>query len=611
MTMHRGHYGHTSSGENINTLTYTLRGHNISARIFMQEMEQSELLVKLLAEKKIAREFQDRRRDDWIENYELYRNRVRINKLTQRQAVNIPLMKETLKTILAKIDDPPTVDWEELSGDESKELIFQEMWNADYERLGFEGIDIQDKKTVLMYGRSFKLLNWTDEGIDVQPLDIYDVVVDPFTLPLDLDSARFLIRQNIFRSLREIIADDRYSKEGKDKLKTWLTSKEGIIQSSQNAEEYRKKQERLQAMGVNDSDFPLFAAGDQIVNLSEHFTNVWDTKQEKFVKHVIVYADDSVELSNETLDSLLGIDFWPFSTWAEDIETTDFWSDAVADLVRTPNKVVNVMFSQLVENRTLRNFQMHWVVPQDGYTMQTYEPGAGRMLPAPNLRPGQSIRDVIQPVEISGLDEALTSIDFITKMVERGTSATAIEKGVSERKQITLGEVQTLVGKAMERTLAMAKFYRRSWYDLAWKWHAIMDANANKKQTLYKTGANGKVWPKVVYPSDWKSKAGYRPIVRSTSEQEEEKSKGIQRFMFIKGMFPNNPSLNRIIQQRSLELVDLTPAELRLVEEDEKKVQEQQAQLAQQAAVQPAQPQEPQTLQQVNQNINQLEAINA
>ena len=570
-------------------------------------------MVKLLAEKKIAREFQDRRRDDWTENYELYRNKVRVNTLTQRQAVNIPLMKETLKTILAKIDDPPTVDWEELSGDESKELIFQEMWNADYERLGFEGIDVQDKKTVLMYGRSFKLLNWTDEGVDVQPLDIYDVVVDPFTLPLNLDSARFIIRQNIFRSLREILADDRYTKAGKDKLKGYLSSKEGMVQSGLNREEWEKKQERLQAMGVKSSDFDLFAAGDTIINLTEHFTNVWDKKKEKFEKRVIVYADEMVELANDSLMDLLGVDFWPFSTWAEDIETTDFWSDAVADLVRTPNKVVNVMYSQAIENRTLKNFNMTWVVPQDGYTPQTYEPGAGRQLPAPGLRPGQSIRDVIMPVEVGSLEDALVMIDYITKMVERGTSATAIEKGVSERKSITLGEVQTLVRKAMEQTLAMAKFYRRSWYDLAWKWHALMAANSSKKQTLYKTSSSGKIWPKIVYPKDWKSKAGYRPIVRSTSEQEEEKTKGIQRFMFIKGMFPNNPALNRIIQQRSLELVDLTPAELREIEQDEKQVQKAEAQAAEQAAVaqgpsgQPLQ--EPQTLQDVQSQIGQLESL--
>lgn len=572
------------------------------------EQSQSELLTKLLAEKKIAREFQDRRRDDWVENYELYRNKVRTNRLTQRQAVNIPLMKETVKTLLAKIDDPPTVDWEELSGDEGKELIFQQIWNQDSERLDFEGIDIQDKKTVLLYGRSFKLLDWKDGFVDVQPLDIYDVVVDPLTLPLNIDSARFLIRQNIFRPLRDILADDRYTKKGKEQIKSWLSSKGGLVQSSMNAEEWQKKQERLQAMNVKSSDFPLFAAGDTLVNLSEHFTSIWDEKQKKFVKHVITYADDMVELSNDTLMDLLGVDFWPFSTWAEDIETTDFWSDAVGDLVRTPNKVANVWWSQYVENRSLKNFGMTWVVPQDGYVPQTYEPGPGRQLPAPKLRPGQSIRDVIQAVDIGNIDENLESLNFLVQMVERGTSATAIEKGVSERKQITLGEVQTLVGKAMERTLAMAKFYRRSWYDLSWKWHALMAANANKKMTLYKTSSTGKVWPKIVYPSDWKSKAGYRPIVRSTSEQEEEKTKGIQRFMFIRSMFPNNPALNRIIQQRSLELVDLTPAELREVEQGEKEAQQMQQQAMQQGAQPVEQGPDMTQVKQLEEQLNQVNA---
>lgn len=573
-------------------------------------MEQNSLLLdKLLAEKKIAREFQDRRRDDWTLSYELYRNKVRTNRLTQRQAVNIPLMKETIKTLLAKIDDPPSVDWEELSGDEMKELIFQEMWNADAERLDFEGIDVQDKKTVLMYGRSFKLLDWKDGKVDIQPLDIYDVVIDPLTLPLNLDSARFLIRQNIFRPLRDILADPRYGSKGKNELKSWLSSKEGMIQSDTNAEEWRKKQERLQAMGVQSQDFPLFAGGDQLVSLTEHFTNIWDTKAQKFEKRVIVYANDEVELSNDSLMDLLGIDFWPFSTWAEDIETTDFWCDSVADLVRTPNQIVNIMFSQLIENRMLRNFQMHWVsTGADGsYVPQTFEPGAGVQLPAPKLQPGQSIRDVIMPVEISGLDEALSSIDFVIKLVERGTSATAIEKGTSERKQITLGEVQTLVGKAMERTVAMAKFYRRSWYDLSWKWHALMDANSSKKYTLYKTSSSGKVWPKIVYPTDWKSKAGYRPIVRSTSEQEEEKSKGLQRLMFVKTMSPQNQSLGRIALSRGLELLDLTPAELRQVEEDEKKVQEQQKMMVQQGVSELQQG--PQTINEVQQNINNLEAL--
>lgn len=565
---------------------------------------------KLLKEKEVARIFQERKHSDWNDTYELNRNKIRTNRLTQRQAVNIPLMKETIKTLLSKIDDPPSVDWKELSGDNDKEVILQAIWDDDFERMNFEGIDIQDKKSVLLYGRAFKKLNWANEEFKVHALDIFDVIIDPLVEPIDIETARFIIHQNIFRSLREILADERYDEEGKTLLKNYLNSKEGIIQTGKNKEELMKKQERLKAMGINDNEFALFAGGDVIINLTEHYTNTWNTKKKEFEKRVIVYADDQVPLLNETLNDLLGVDFYPFVSWGEDIETNDFWSDGPADLARTPNKILNIWFSQLVENRTLKNFQMTYVAAQDGYVPQTFEPGPGRQLPAPPLRDGQSIKDVIQPVEISGLEDTLTAIDFVIKLVERGTSATAIEKGVSERKQITLGEVQTLVGKAMERTLAMAKFYRRAWEELAMKWYRIMEANASDKRTLYKVSAKGNMWKKIVYPKDWVSEFGYKAMVRSSSEQEDENTKSIQRMLFVESRHPQNMALKKLLLKRELEILNLTPTEIREIEEEEKKQQEllQQQMIQQQPAT--AGSEEP-MISSIEQNLRELQNLNA
>ena len=92
---------------------------------------------------------------------------------------------------------------------------------------------------------------------------------------------------------------------------------------------------------------------------------------------------------------------------------------------------------------------------------------------------------------------------------------------------------------------------------------------------LFKTGRSGKLYSKKVYRSDWVSKAGYEPIVRSTSEQEQENVKGIQKFQFLLNMFPNNPALRKIAQKRSLEIVDLSPDELKEVEEAEERLQAQ------------------------------------
>lgn len=526
-----------------------------------------EKMSRLQKEKRVAREFVERRYLEWTDNYELYRNRVKTNRLTQRQAVNIPLMKETLKSILAKIDEPPTVEWKELGGDEQKQLIFQEIWNADYDRLNLEGVDIQDKKSVLLYGRAFKKLNWQSDQFFVHALDIYDVVIDPLVDPLDIETARFLIHQNIFRDLKEILDNDKYSAEGKQRLQIYLSTKDGIVQTSKNKQEWEKKMTRLKDMGLDSARYQLWSAGDVIVNLNEHYYKEWDSAEKKWHWRVCVYADDKVELLDETMMDLLGVDFLPFVTWGEDVETQDFWSDSPADLVRVPNKLINIWFSQMVENRTLQNFQMHWYdATIQGYAPQTYEPGPGRMLPAPG-----DPNKTIMPVQVNGLDETMNAIEFVTKVVESGTAATAVTKGEQQDTPTTLGEIQILVGQANERTMSIAKFYRRSWQDFARKYYDIVDANASKKIVLYKTSPKGVIYPKTVYTKDWRSPEGYKATVRSSSEQEQSSTKTIQKFLFVQQQFPGNMALRKIAQRRELEILDLSPAELREIEDEEKK----------------------------------------
>ena len=528
-------------------------------------------LEKLLREKKAARELQDRKHADWQENYELYRNKVRTNRLTQRQAVNVPLMKETIKTILSKIDDAPNIDWVEKSGDEEKELIFQEMWHQQYKDGKFEWKDVIDKKNVLLYGLSTKFLYPCDSGVDIDIPDVYDILYDPLMNPVDIETSRFIIRQNIFRNLRDILADKRYTDEGKNALKIYTNTQAGLIQSHENEEAFKDKMERLQSVGVNTGDFPYYAGGDVMVNLTEHYTLVWDAKKEAFERRVCVYADDIVALMDEPLSDLIGVDFWPFVLWMEDPEATDCYPDGIADLVRTPNKIMNVWFSQQAENRTLQNFQMHWYdATKQGYTPQTYEPGPGVMLPAPG-----NPKETIMPVEINGLDETFTSIDYLIKMVERATGAVALEKGQSEGGAQTLGEIQILVGKAMERSVAMAKFYKNAWYETAVKWEALMQANPPKSTKLYKTGRSGKLYAKTVVPSDWKSEAGYRPVVSSSSEQEQEQIKILQKFNFVIQQNPNNAALKRIAQKRQLESLDLTADELKQIEDADQAAQDQ------------------------------------
>lgn len=530
------------------------------------------LLMKLRDEKFKANEVQRRRHEEWNDNYSLYRHKTKTNRLTQRQAVTIPLMKETVKTLLSKIDDAPHVEWKELGGDEDKEILMQELWEEGFKENKLELHDILDKKNVLLYGIGPSKLNITDTGVSIESLDVYDLVYDPLMMTSDIETARYIVHQNIFRTIEEVTTDDRYLAKGKKDLENWINSAPGIVHGGENRIRFQRKMQRIkdvthESMGTYEgTDYTNYAGGDRLINLTEHFTNVWNTKEKKFERRVYVYADDHILLLDEKLEDLTGVDFYPFAVWGEDPESTDIYSDSVADLVRVPNKIINVWYSQLVENRTLKNFQMHWFSPVQGYQAQTYTPGAGVMIPAP---PGDDINKVIKPVEISGLDDTLVAIEALTNIVERGSGATAIEKGEGEAGSQTLGEIEILVGKAMERTVGMAKFYRMSWYEKAWKWLKLMEKNSPKVTKLYKTGRSGKIYTKKIMASDWQSKEGYEPIIRSSSEQERDNIKTIQKFQFLMQQFPENQAIKEIAKRRMLESVDLSPDELRQVEDAE------------------------------------------
>lgn len=530
--------------------------------------ELSLKLTKLVNEKKAGREFQERRHVTWNEIYEHYRNKVRTNRLTQRQSVNVPLMKETIKTLLGNTDDPPSVAWKEKSGDDMKELVYGEIWDQSFRDNVVELVDIMDKKNVFLYGLSTKFLNLSPTGVTITVLDVYDVLYDPQMNPLNVETARFIVRQNIFRRLRDVLVDERYTQSSRDKLKDYYATDKGIIQSGKNREQLQKKIERLKAMGVTSNEFAYFDGGDTIVNLTEHYTELWNPDVKKFERHVVVQADDREELCDDLLIDCIGVNVWPFEPWYEDMETNDIYPDGVGDLVLTPNKILNVWFSQMAENRTLKNFQMHWFdATVEGYQPQTYEPAQGRMLPAPG-----NPQNTIMPVEISGLEDTFEAMNYVVNMVERATGVNSLEKGAPEQGAQTLGEIQILVGKATERAKTISKFYRISWYRTSKKWDAIMQANDFPQMTLYKTGGDGKVYPKQVKNNDWKSVAGYEPTVGSSSEQEAEEIKNLQKWSLILKQFPSNKVLARISQQRQLKLLDLTPAELKEVEDEQKQV---------------------------------------
>jgi len=560
------------------------------------EQENQELRM-LKLNKQSGYNYRERRQDDWLENYTLYRDKVTINRLTQRQSVNIPLMKQAIKTLLKDVDDLPVLYFENLDNNEESEVFENEYWNVTAEQNSLPEMDIVDKKQVFMFGRSFIQIQVIDGRIVFTVQDPHDILVDRYTDPSNLDSARFLIHTHIFTPLAVIKANEDYDKEEVKKLTEYFRSEEGIIKNADNEQMLTEKSRKMSDLGLDDAQDPVL--GETYVELTLHFIRRDEGDGEQFWMYV--EAENQVILMKKKLEEVIGTtkdNYWrdhlPYNTWADDLERQDFWSDGIADIIRTPNKIVNSWFSQLVENRTLRSFGMHYYDTSAGegdFAPQTFNPVPWGWYGIPG-KP----QDVFQKVDIPDLSESLDEMQFVIELAEKASGATATQQGNITERNITLGEVQLALGEAKERIKGMSKFYTPAWQERGHKFLKMIEAAHDKLDSvkIYKKGRNtDHIYGREIEPKDWMTESGYQVKVWSQEEKDAKDSEELQLLNAVVANMPGNPKLLEIYQRRLLEFAKLKPEEINEIIEMEKQrmmMMQQQAMMEQQMEQQPNQP---------------------
>lgn len=519
----------------------------------MDTVTNDTLIAQHRKEKDASVLYKERRYKNWDENYALYRDKVITNRLTQRQAINIPIIRETLQTWISKIDEAPMLEFESRGKDNKSkdgEVILNELWAYYYDKLGLDILDNLEKKVVGLQGRGFKKWGWAKNEIFCDLIDPYDIEIDQNANPLDLDSAYYVIHKNIFKPLRMVLANPKYDERAKKELKTYLDSKEGLIASAQSKEEWDKRQERLNTLGVTNYD--EFKASDVMVELNESYKLIWHEEEKRFVRHLIVIGSDHIVLYNKPLKEAIGIDFLPIVSWMSDPDLNDQWPDGIADNVRTFNKVVNMYISGDLENRTYRNFGMYFFNTMNG----TFQPRAFDPKPFGMYGVPGNPAEIVQQMRIEPLGDTAQQITFLKDLIQSSVAQTPTERGVQEKGQTTLGEVQLSLQQSTGRNEVVAKNYRRAWKQSGTIFYELMKANSSGIITLYKKGGDGNYQAKDISPSDWINPEGYECKVVLKNEQTATDELDLKKQQFVMEAFPNNPVAIQIAQRKMLETLD-------------------------------------------------------
>lgn len=550
------------------------------AEIKLENLE----LQMLLNNKESGFNYRERREESWRENYELYRDHVTINRLTQRQSVNLPLMKTTLRTILKDVDDMPVIVFENLDNDKEAEVFQNEYWKWTLEQNNAEIQDIVDKKQDFFFGRTFDSWQVEDGAIRFDIEDPEDILVDRFMNPYDIDSSRFLIHTHIFVPLSSLKRNKDYDQKEVKKIEDYFKSELGIIKAKDNENTLQEKNKKMADMGVTDIEDPVL--GETYVELTIHYVfregEKYEGKEQPEQIFVYVEAEEQTILMKKPQEMIIGTTkdhYWRnhfrYNTWGDDIDKQDFWTDGIADIVRVPNKVLNSWFSQLVENRTLRNFGMHYYdssLKSEGFSPSTFNPVPWGWYGVPG-KPSE----FLQKVDIPDLSESLDEMSYITEMTEKATGATATQQGVQTERQVTLGEVQLAQGEAKARTQGMSKFYTDAWKKRATKFLKLVEAAHDQLDAvkIYKEGRNtDNIFEREISPKDWMTKAGYRVRVWSQDEKKANDSDSLQKLQVLKLEMFDNPKVLDIYKRKLAEFADLTPDEVtEIMEFEEQKMQ--------------------------------------
>lgn len=534
-------------------------------------METKQLLNFLALNKKDGYEYRKRRHDPWNETYGFYRGVVQINRLTQRQSVHLPLMKSYIRTLLKDVDDLPVISFQNKDNDDEAQNFANDYWTWTAEQNFIELKDIQDKKQVLLFGRTFKQLQIVDGRVTIEVIDPNDILVSRYTDPTDLDSSRYLIHTGIFRPLSKLKKEKMYDKTALKNLEKYFKSDSGIQKSQVNEQMMVDKNKKMVNLGVDDANDPML--GETYVELTLHFCYPPGSEE----LHLVVEAEETEVLMDTPLEEVIGPTkdhYWqthfPYDSWADDLDRQDFWTDGAGDILSNSQKVTDSWYSQLAENRTLRNYGMQFY---DSTAATDFQPNTFEAKPFGWYGVPGDPNKILKRVEIGDLSESIDEMQFVINLAEKALGATATQQGAQVERQVTLGEVQLALGEAKERIKGMSKFYTQSWKTVAYKFLKLVEAAPDRLDAvkLYKKGRNSdKLFMREVRPKDWMKGAGYLIKIWSQDEKNTQNTSKLEKLNAAVANIPNNPKLMETYQRTLLEFADVPPDTIKEIMDIEK-----------------------------------------
>jgi hypothetical protein len=420
--------------------------------------QQQQIVNQARAEYKAGLDYRHQREKDWKLAEDQYFNR-QVKSLKQRYNVPVPIVPGFVETLLSKIDDPPTIKFEQAEEADYKaaqkvNALYQvESQKDDHD---WEMIDLDAKKQAILYGRAiakFYSQSKPSYKSNLELVDVYDFIADPIGGG-NLEKHRFVMQDNLFKTKEDLKAGVEnlgYDQAAVEKIIN-ATSADKLVD---NDNQYKSKQSRLMALGIDGISYNY--AGQSLYKFIEAGTTFNGQRY-----YVLFNYETGTAVKVAPLKEVFESELWWFTSWATHRDHFNFWSKAPVDDIVPLAEMVRVLVNQELDNRQKKNWG------QRAYDPDMFNEPEKLAYRPDGLTPVKSGSTVTRPIE-SGiyqfetpeLQGTIDLVGYIDNIIGQKSGVTADSQGQSAEDKVGIyyGNMQQVA----DRLGLYNKSYKKFW----------------------------------------------------------------------------------------------------------------------------------------------------
>jgi len=418
--------------------------------IDLSKTETAKIVEQSYQEYNHGLKYREQREPAWNTVEDLYFGKKKKSLIT-RSVIHVPKMQGTIDVFLSKIDNDFFAEFKpqtEADSMKAKKLNVFLMNTMENEEWNF--VDLMGKKEGALYGRAiFKKYATSVGGYTdyFELVDVLDFVIDPLAGGLrPFKYARYCGQDNIIRSIYELKDKDQYDQAAVKRMAKTMNSDRDVDNR------YESKALRRSALNLTDAVY----IDQKSVRLVEWYTHY---KGEKW--QVLFSPEFKEAVRVKKLKDVFDHNEFPFRSWAPFPRAHEFWTPGLGELLAEPNKVQNIILSQMLDNNAYRN-----------YGMKAYDknlvinPADLTPRPMGKVPVNGNPREVIMDIQFPSLDNALGVYQTVDTICARETGVTDNAKGIPTSKRMSAREYVGLLDEVTDRFLTTNKSYKYAMKDI-------------------------------------------------------------------------------------------------------------------------------------------------